>query len=61
MVYFVSKAAQGANQYIMGNIGPQVPYMGVVIDRGPAAVKTCLPKDKSFKVLKLSPQGVKKA
>jgi hypothetical protein len=58
---FIPEAAQGADQNVMGHIGPEVPYVRVVVDRGPAPVKTGLARLNGLEDLQLTPKGVKEA
>jgi hypothetical protein len=39
MVYLVAGPPESAYQNIMRHIGPQIPNMGIVINRRPTAVK----------------------
>jgi hypothetical protein len=42
MGHFVTEAAEGPGKEIVGNISPEVPYMGVIINRRAAAVESNL-------------------
>jgi hypothetical protein len=42
MGYLEAEAPQDPDQEVMGYIGPEVPDMGVVVDRGAASVKARL-------------------
>jgi hypothetical protein len=39
MVYLETGTAQGADKNIMEYVGPEIPDMGIVINRGTTAVK----------------------
>jgi len=55
----VAQAAEGAYKNVMGNISPQIPYMGEVIHRKAAAVKANFAGNQRFKALKPASKGVK--
>jgi hypothetical protein len=38
--YLEAEAPQGPYQDVVGYIGPEIPDVGVVIDRGAASIKT---------------------
>jgi deoxycytidine triphosphate deaminase len=61
VVYLVSQAAERADQNIMGNVSPKVPYMRIVVYCRAAAVKAGFTGNKGFKVLDLSSKGIEKA
>jgi hypothetical protein len=60
MVYFVTCPPEGADKYVMRNISPQIPDMGIIIDRWPATVKTGLIGLPRLEKLCFSAQSVKK-
>jgi len=57
--YLVTQAAEGADEYIVGYIGPEVADVGVVIHGRAAAVKTDLTGRQGFKALQLPSKGIK--
>jgi hypothetical protein len=58
MGYIIALTAQSPGKDIVGHIGPEVPDMGIVIYRGPAAVKTGLTGRPGLKNLQFPSQGI---
>jgi len=58
VIDFVIKTAEGANQYIVGYIGPKVSDMGIVVYGGTAAIKVNLAGIYGNEVLNLTPKGI---
>jgi hypothetical protein len=54
-------AAQGTNQYVVEYISPQIPDMGIIIYRWPAAVKANFTLLYGFKGLLPAAKGIEKA
>jgi hypothetical protein len=44
-------SSEGTGKYIVGYIGPQIPDMGIVVYRRPAAVEAGFPRDKGLESL----------
>jgi hypothetical protein len=58
MVYLIASPPERADQNVMRHIGPQIPDMGKVINRRPAAIKTNLALLQRLELLHSPPKGV---
>jgi hypothetical protein len=47
----IAQAAKGTGKDVVGYIGPEISDVGVVVNRGAAAVKTSAALDQGFKGL----------
>jgi hypothetical protein len=60
MGYLETGTAQGTDKNIMEYVGPEIPDMGIVINRGATAVKPDFAGINRFKGLQFPSQGIVK-